>query len=233
MSFDTLAPFYRGMEWLFAGRLLQAARMRFIAETGHCRKALVLGEGPGSFLVELLEINPHVEVVCVERSRGMIRQARKRLRSRGLNPGRVQFIESDVWNWLESDHAKDFDLIATHYFLDCFSENELGELIRLVGSAAAPGALWLVSDFNIPHRGLGRIRAKIIVLLLYLLFHLTTDLEAWSLVAPEAFLRAAGFSMEQNWTANFGLVHASLWRKTAENATTYAVAETGICSATR
>ena len=213
MSFDALAPFYRSLERLFAGRLLQAGRTRFIAETDHCRKALVLGEGPGSFLVELLRRNPHVEVVCVERSPGMIRQARQRLNSHGLDARRVQFVEADIREWLRAQDARDFDLIAAHYFFDCFDERELRTLIRRIGSAAAPGALLLVSDFDIPRRGAARWRAEAIVRLLYALFHLTTDIAAWSLVPTEPFLRAARFSPVQRWSADFGLIHSSLWRR--------------------
>jgi SAM-dependent methyltransferase len=201
------------MEWLFAGRLLQSARVRFLADAAHCRKALVLGEGPGSYLVELLRRNPHVEVICVERSPGMIRQARKRLESCGMNSRRVEFVEADVLEWLREGNARSFDMIAAHYFFDCFDERELETLIRRIGFVAAPGALLFFSDFDIPQRGAARLRAKAIVQLLYAFFHLTTDLAACSLVFPGPLLQTAGFSLTQHWTADFGLVHSSLWRR--------------------
>ncbi|MFO1513608.1 MAG: class I SAM-dependent methyltransferase [Verrucomicrobiota bacterium] len=79
MSFDTLAPFYGLMEVLTAGNLLQRCRTSFLTEAGTCRRALLLGEGPGRFLAELLKANPRIEVTCVERSPRMIEEARGRL----------------------------------------------------------------------------------------------------------------------------------------------------------
>ena len=62
MSFDTLAPIYRPLEAVLAGGVLQLCRTSFLAESVDRRRALILGEGPGRFLVELLRINPSIEV---------------------------------------------------------------------------------------------------------------------------------------------------------------------------
>ena len=57
MSFDTLAPIYRGMELMFAGTLMQQGRTSFIGNAADSRHALVVGEGPGQFLAALLAVN--------------------------------------------------------------------------------------------------------------------------------------------------------------------------------
>jgi hypothetical protein len=54
MNFDRLAPHYHWMEKIFAGGLMQRCRTTFLPNTKNCRQALLVGEGTGKFLVELL-----------------------------------------------------------------------------------------------------------------------------------------------------------------------------------
>ena len=56
MSFDRLAAHYHWMENLFAGGLMQRCRTTFLARTKDRRHALLVGEGTGKFLVELLRV---------------------------------------------------------------------------------------------------------------------------------------------------------------------------------
>lgn len=77
------------MELISAGGILQRCRTAFLAETAGCQRALLLGEGPGRFLVELLRVNPRVEVTCVEQSSRMIVEARRAVKRSGLDDARV------------------------------------------------------------------------------------------------------------------------------------------------
>ena len=43
-----------------------------------------------------------------------------------------------------------YDLIVTHFFLDCFDAPGLERLIDRIQEAAEPGALWLISEFREP-----------------------------------------------------------------------------------
>lgn len=62
MSFETPAPYYRALELVTAVGMLQRCRTAFLAETQGCRRALLLGEGPGPFLAALLRTNPDVDL---------------------------------------------------------------------------------------------------------------------------------------------------------------------------
>ena len=42
----------------------------------------------------------------------------------------------------------EYDLIVTHFFLDCFNENCLELLTARVARAAAPRARWIISEFR-------------------------------------------------------------------------------------
>jgi ubiquinone/menaquinone biosynthesis C-methylase UbiE len=207
MSFDTLAPYYRSMELVTAGSLMQRCRTSFLAETGACRHALLLGEGPGRFLPELLRTNLRVEVTCVERSPRMIEEARSRLNASEL--ARVQFVQTDALTW--QPPRNEFDLVVTNFFLDCFRPGELKELVARVSGSTTEDACWLLADFREPERGWRRWRGRIVLAVMYSFFRAVTGLSATRLTPPDGFLEAAGFRLAARRLANFGLAHSDLW----------------------
>lgn len=256
MSFDTLAPHYRTMEAVLAGNILQRCRTVHLSEVTNCRRALLLGEGPGRFLVELLRSNPRVQVTCVERSPRMIEAALSRLTGPELE--NVQFVEADALTCQpftpagvrpsraqerchnerlgitkghprhhlaapedgrtpirQSDVPARFDLIVTHFFLDCFRPGELEQLVQKIAAASADHARWLLADFRLPPHGWQRWRARAVLALMYSFFRLATGLSARRLTPPDGFLEAAGFQLARRHTANFGLAHSDLWLRSA------------------
>lgn len=212
MSFNTLAPYYHGMEILFAGRLMQRSRTAFLEKARSCQHALLVGEGPGCFLSALLAANPHVQVTCVEHSAGMIRQARWHLNRNRLDEKRVVFVQQNALTW--SCPSTQFDLLATHFFLDCFPAEQLDPLVRQLGKAATHKASWLLADFQMPPDGWHRYRALTITALLYTFFRCATGIAASRLTPPDNFLRATGFQLMQRLEWNLGLFHSDLWQRT-------------------
>jgi len=212
MSFDTLAPHYRTLELILAGALLQRCRTAFLKETVNCRNAVLLGEGPGRFLVELLRANPQVDVVCVEQSPGMIQQARRALHRQGMDPQRVRFEQEDALTWRPAPGV--FDLVVTNFFLDCFRPEELAKLVTQVSASATANARWLVADFRLPERGWRRARGRVVLALMYGFFRYATNLSATRLTPPDTLLETAGFRRTHRRLTNFGLTHADLWRRT-------------------
>lgn len=241
MSFDTLAPYYRTMERVSAGGILQRCRITFLAETTSCRRALLLGEGPGRFLEELLRTNSRVEVTCVENSPRMVAEARRRLDPSDLV--RVHFVQADALAW--QPHGRPattpslsdptgaergspqsqagtrplhggFDLIVTHFFLDCFSRAELAALVPRIAASATADARWLLADFREPERGWRRWRGRAALALMYGFFRITAGLSASRLTPPDEFLEAGGFRLAARRLANFELVHSDLWCRTAD-----------------
>src|SRR5205085_12587628 len=88
VSFDAIAPWYRTLETIAFGQSLQRARDACLAEISAPRRALIVGEGNGRFLCELLRAHPALEVDCVESSKQMIELAQERI---GPNANRVRF----------------------------------------------------------------------------------------------------------------------------------------------
>ena len=215
MNFDRLAPHYHWLEKIFAGSLMQRCRISFLPATKNCRNALLIGEGTGRFLVELLRLNPRIQITCVEQCEVMIKQARRRVVRERLDDSQIQFQQLDVLQWLPP--KKKFDLVVTNFLLDCFRAEQLQKLIpRLAGSATAD-AIWLLADFRVPERGWRRWRARAILASLYAFFKVMTSLSASSLTAPDKFLAANGFKLVYRRQVNFGLVYADLWSRGGRN----------------
>jgi SAM-dependent methyltransferase len=214
MQFDRIARYYHWMELLLASGLMQRCRTAHIPQTRNCRHALLAGEGHGRFLEALLRANPQIRVTCVEWSANMIKHARRRLARRRLDLSRVTFRHANLLE-CELTGAR-FDLIATHFFLDCLRPAQVRRAVGLLAKSSAPNAIWLLSDFRVPETGWRRWRAVGILAALYLFFRLTAKLPAKWLTPPDNFLRAHGFQLQRRNLASFGLAHSDLWRRAAE-----------------
>lgn len=211
MNFDRLAAHYHWLETLCAGSLMQRCRTAFLSRTKHCRRALLVGEGTGKFLVALLRANPRIQITCVEHCAGMIAQTRQRLAIAKLDGSRVEFKQVDARHWVPP--VEKFDLIVTHFFLDCFRAEQLQALVPRLAAGATADATWLLADFCVPERGWRRWRAKIILALLYTFFRLTTSLSARRLTPPDSFLTQAGFNLADRRSASFGFAHSDYWQR--------------------
>ena len=211
MNFDRLAAHYHWMEKIFAGGLMQRCRTTHLSHTKNCRHALLVGEGTGKFLVELLRFNPQIQITCVEQCEGMIQQTRQRLAREQLDGSRVSFQQMDVMFW--TPPLGKFDLVVTNFFLDCFRSEQLHKLIPLLAGSATAGAIWLLADFRVPERGWRRWRAILLLSMLYAFFKLATALSANWLTPPDNLLTANGFKLVDRRLVNFGFAHADLWAR--------------------
>lgn len=208
MSFDLLAPHYRWLEWVLAGGKLQRCRTAHIDVIPEPRQALLVGEGNGRLLCQLAARFPRTRFTCVDASAKMLRAAKNRLQLRGLGGTSVEFIHADILDW-EPDGS--FDLIVTHFFLDCFQPEQLARIVPRLAAAAAPGANWLVADFREPQSGWRKWRARLVLKSMYLFFQAVTRLPARSLASPDPLLKQSGFMLARRSIFEWGLLHSDLW----------------------
>jgi len=211
MSFDALAPHYRWMEFVLAGSKLQRCRTAFLSQVTHCQNVLIVGEGNGRFLLECRRALPQASITCVDASARMLALARARLRAGGLNLLHTEWVHADVLAWTPSRHA--FDLIVSHFVLDCFRPEQLERVIAALADAARPEAVWLLADFQVPAQGLRRRRAQLIHWMMYAFFRLFTHLPARTLTVPDAALRANNFALRERQFSEWGLLHTDRWEK--------------------
>jgi len=210
MNCDALAGSYWWWEHLAFGGQLQQCRTAFLPRTHGRQRALILGEGDGRFLLRLLQLNPEIRIDSVDSSERMIHLAKNRVcHHRGRS--NVRFIRADACSFVFPEGS--YDLIVTHFFLDCFAAQELPTLVSRVAASATEDALWLLADFHEPASGLARLRAKAWLGLLYAFFGLCTGLKTRHLSDPTACLSKEGFVRTESVSRQWRLLKSELWER--------------------
>lgn len=211
-SFDRLARAYRWMEYLSFGTILERCRFRFLQECRGSRRALVLGDGDGRFTARLMQANRSVLIDAVDASPAMLQELRRRVAH--LSPhsiARLQTIHADIRRF--SPPGEDYDLVVSHFFLDCLTNCEVDELIDRTLPSLGPRCRWLVSEFCIPEKGGRRIAARLLVRWLYFAFHKLTHLQADAIPDYSAAFIRHGFCRQRQVPFLGGLLSAELWER--------------------
>ena len=211
MSFDAVAPWYRALETIAFGNALQRCRVVCLGEIRTPRRALIVGEGNGRFLCELLRAHP-VQADCVDSSKRMLQLARQRMENELPNlRGQVRFLHHDITNWAPPQNH--YDLVVTHFVLDCFPQAELAWVVKNLAAAAKPDAEWLLADFRLPDRGFARLQARAWLATMYQFFRFTARIPANELIDPTPCLQAEGFSLARQHFSRQGMLKSELWRR--------------------
>ena len=206
-SFDRIARPYRVLEYLTLGRLLEQTRLHFLPRLLECRNALVLGDGDGRFLAHLLTANGSVQATTIDYSAEMLRLLRQRC---APYADRLRTQQIDALSFAPPADTH-YDLVVTHFFLDCLTQSELERLTARLAPNLAPCALWLVSDFRIPSGPL-RWPARALIRSLYLAFRIITGLRSTQLPNHAAALETAGFQRMEQRPFLGGILITELWR---------------------
>ena len=210
MGFDTIAPHYRWMESVFAGNQLQRCRTAFLPRLSSAKRILIVGEGNGRFLVECRRTVPEASITCVDGSARMLALAGQRLHRNGLASPVVTFIHADVLEWKPRGV---YDVIVTHFFLDCFPAASLQAVIQKLAAAASDNALWLLADFQVPAKSWRGLRARLVVRFLYQFFRVATRLQATELTEPDPYLRENWFQLQSRNESDWGLLRSDCWHR--------------------
>ena len=214
-NFNPLAGLYRWMEFLSFGPWLSLTRQTFLGDLSGCRRALVLGDGDGRFTARLLKANSSVQIDAVDGSSAMLRALVARA---GPEAARVQTHLADIRDW-QPEAGAAYDLVATHFFLDCLTTGEVELLAVRLRAAVTHPALWVVSEFAVPPGWFGTIIARPVVAGLYGVFGCLTGLGVRSLPDYAGALNAAGFFLLQRRPRLGGLLVSELWAARAPNTT--------------
>lgn len=194
------------------GHSLQRARVCWIQKVPRPKRVLIVGEGNGRFLCDLLHIYPKVEIDCVDLSATMLKLAQRRVSESCPEslPG-IRFVHEDILTW---QPRRSYDLVVTHFFLDCFRRDELKVIIDKLVAAATPNATWLIADFTIPEGGkITRTHAKIWLGAMYGFFRATAGIAADELVDTTPYLKAKGFELASRRISHAHMVKSELWQR--------------------
>ena len=208
-NFNLIARPYRWLEYLTLGKALESCRNHYLSQLCDRHHALILGDGDGRFTSRLLATNPNIKVVAVDISTTMLQLLRQRSEATIANAAlRLRTHQANALTYrLEGT----YDLVVTHFFLDCLTQPELNTLITRIAPALNPGALWLISDFCIP-AGPIRLHAKLLIRTLYLAFRLLTGLRTTRLPDHTTPLTQAGLTRISHQHRLADLLTTELWQ---------------------
>lgn len=204
-DFNLIARPYRWLEYLTLGRTLERCRLHFLPLLLGQKRALVLGDGDGRFLAALMSANPHLDATAVDSSVAMLHLLRKRCEAHAT---RLQTYNTGA---LTFRPTSPYDLVVTHFFLDCLTQSDLGTLVAHITPTLAPEAVWLISDFRIPS-GPMCLPARIMVRSLYLAFRILTGLRTTHLPDHTTPLTKAGLTRIARHHFMAGVLTTELWQ---------------------
>jgi ubiquinone/menaquinone biosynthesis C-methylase UbiE len=207
VNFDRVARPYRWLEYLSFGPWLARCRSAQLAHLTSARRVLLLGDGDGRFLARLLAVNPTVTADVVDSSHSMLMLLERRVRRSGEHQ-RVCLHHADALTW---NPTGTYDLIVSHFFLDCFFPHQLEQLFDSVSPHAIPGAQWVISEFAIPRNPFAAYLARAIIGGLYRAFGWTTGLRVRALPDYAASLLRRGFLPMHDRRYLAGLLCSQLW----------------------
>jgi SAM-dependent methyltransferase len=209
MNAGRIANSYRWLEYAAFGHALEHARFDFLSHASDARRVLILGEGDGRFLARFLGCNPRASVAVVDTSSRMIQLARQRTPI--AERSRVEFYHIDAV--VEPLPEGKFDLAVSHFFLDILDCRDAEAVILKTSAALAPGAIWLVSEFQEPTGGIRRLHARLWLAAMYAFFRAATDLRTWKLPPYRPMLERCGLAEIEHRERRFCLIRSQVWRK--------------------
>lgn len=209
VNFDLIARPYQWLEYLSFGPWLGRCRSAQLEHLAGAQHALLLGDGDGRFLARLLAANPTLTADVVDSSHSMLRLLDRRVRRFGLQARRrISLHHADALGWSPSGS---YDLIVSHFFLDCFYPHQLEQLFDRLLPHLRPGAHWVISEFAIPRNAAAAYLAGGLIGLLYRSFGLLTGLPVRALPDYTHSLLRRGFVPCRDRRYLAGLLCSQLW----------------------
>jgi ubiquinone/menaquinone biosynthesis C-methylase UbiE len=206
-NFNHLAHIYRWAEWFTFGPILSQCRAEFIPAMKSQQSALVIGDGDGRFTARLLQQNSRIVVDALDASETMLQELTRRA---AHHASRINTLNLDAREFIPPSHH--YDLIATHFFLDCLATDEVARLAVRLREGVTEGALWVVSEFAVPHRRYAQLAARALVSALYSAFGMLTGLRVRQLPEHATALAQSGFRLMQRRERLGGLLASELWQ---------------------
>lgn len=208
LSFDPLARPYKWLEYLTFGRSLENCRFNFLEDTKTARRALIFGDGDGRFTARMLAANSILQADVIDISPAMLRLLYEKLPPEAQ--ARVTLHTADAREFIPPEN--DYDLVVSHFFLDCFTAAEISDLLDHITPNLQPGTRWIVSDFNIPAGKFASYAGRIIIRSLYAAFGLITGLAVRQLPDYEKVLKDQQLELVQSKDLLGGLLVSQMWQ---------------------
>ena len=205
-DFSILSPIYDFLGNLAFQGTLHRSQLFLLNDLKQSQNALVIGGGTGRFLVDLLKSGKVDKVTYVDISPGMIKKAESKIKK--LAGGdKVNFI----CGGLESSPDRKFDVVCPHYFLECFSEKQLPEVVERLNQLISEKGEWHFTDFYLNESS--SVLQRKTVGFLYWFFRLSCGIKVRKLANFEKLFERAGQIENKSKFFRNKLIKTAIYRK--------------------
>lgn len=198
-DFDKVAGVYDPLARLVFGSKLDDAQQFFLNGLEKKANVLILGGGTGRIL-EWLPKQKELDVTFVELSHSMLEKAKKR----DSNAKSTSFIHK---NGLAT--SGQFNYVITNFFFDCFSQEQLDEMIKHVVSMLDVEGKLFVTDF----KDNDRLKDQWINRLMHWFFKLITNLESKALKDISNTIEAHGLVRTAYKSFDRGQIFSAIYER--------------------
>jgi ubiquinone/menaquinone biosynthesis C-methylase UbiE len=202
-TFDSIASFYPLLEQIIFGSTLSRSR-RFFARRVTEGNILLIGEGNGRFLSEMVTQTSSASFTVVDSSARMLASAARRIATVDRCP-RIELIHADILEW-QSPPAH-YDRVVTHFFLDLFMPCRIRRIVEKISRIATEETLWINVDFTCENQSL---RQKLLMWTQYRFFRIFAGIEAPRLFNSLPYIRQAGWEILEGRSLESGWISAHL-----------------------
>jgi ubiquinone/menaquinone biosynthesis C-methylase UbiE len=203
-TFDSIASFYPLLEQMVFGSTLSRSRRLFSERLLSGENILLIGEGNGRFLFEMVRKTSAVSFTVVDSSARMLAAARRRIATVEPCPP-IELIHADILEW-ESLGGR-YDRVVTHFFLDLFTPSDICQIVEKISRLATEDALWINIDFTSRYHGL---RQRFLMWAQYRFIRIAAGIEAARLFDPLPSMQAAGWEVLERRSLESGWILAHL-----------------------
>jgi ubiquinone/menaquinone biosynthesis C-methylase UbiE len=210
-TFDSVASFYPLLERVVFGSTLSRSRKFFARRVMEGNNILLIGEGNGQFLFEMLKQTPSASFTVVDSSARMLASAARRI-SAVDRCARIEWVHADILEW-QSPAAR-YDRVVTHFFLDLFTPYRICRIVEKISHLATEQTLWINVDFTSENR---RFRRKLLMWAQYRFFRIVAGIEAARLFDSIPYIREAGWELLEGRSLESGWISGHLmWKSVAQ-----------------
>ena len=193
-NFNFIAPFYDSIAKIVFGQSIKRATHHFLTDIGRNDRVLVIGGGTGRLLSELPETG---SITYLEKSSKMLSLAKARKASQTIN-----FVNADFFDF---NSSQTFDAVICPFFLDCFSQVHLVEVLSNIHEILRKDGQLIVTDFQ-------QGKSPVLMKLMHLFFRVVSSLNAKRLEDIHHFVLKSGFKVEKEEFFHKKMIFSRVYR---------------------
>lgn len=206
--YDRIASHYDSLAQFVFGKSIVQAQKFGLSEISQGSHILIVGGGTGHVLEHLSECRiSELHIDYVEASDAMIEIAR----SRKIDGLYIDFIRQRIE---ELRGQKNYDVIITQFFLDCFEGVDLKRVFSMLNNRLKDNGIWIIADFQLT-KDWKKIWQKPLLSIMYLFFSIAVGLQARKLEDFPVLFTQLGYRLRKSRSYYARFIFSSTYQKSA------------------